>query len=270
MCIRDRFRRGSDHAIIFSLAFSPGNRWLACTSDKGTLHVFDMRPPNPEEVALAANEKAARERRSSIQSHRKSASYAAHRLSGTAQAEKDSLSGFSGRSSPATGGSGGGTGTAYQGSVQEYYGLRPVPASASPPAVGVGISALAALKASPFAPRILKDVRRIASASFHMGDEPLHWQGGASWSWTMAPGGARKKIKNPVSPLPNTPTGKPVKGIIAFLARDGGDDEGARMCVIGGGSDARWEMFELLPAEGGGWGLVNRGFRRYLTRQFVD
>ncbi|KAK3067542.1 Phosphatidylinositol 3,5-bisphosphate-binding protein [Teratosphaeriaceae sp. CCFEE 6253] len=263
------FRRGSDHAVIFSLAFSAGNRWLACTSDKGTLHIFDLRPPDPAEIANAANEKAARDRRSSVQSHRKSASYAAHRLSGTAQAEKESLSGFSGRSSPATGGSGAGTAT-YQGSVQEYYGLRPIPASASPPGTGVGVSAIAALKASPFAPRIFKDVRRIASAPFHMGDEPLHWQGGASWSWTTAPGGTRKRVKNPVPPLPSDPAGKPVKGVVGFAAREGGDDEGAKVHVIGGGSDARWEMFELLPAEGGGWGLVNRGFRRYLTRQFVD
>lgn len=38
-------RRGVDHAVIFSLAISPSNNMLAVTSDKSTLHVFDL--PNP-------------------------------------------------------------------------------------------------------------------------------------------------------------------------------------------------------------------------------
>jgi WD40 repeat protein len=33
-------RRGADRAEIFSLAFSPDTRWLAVSSDKGTIHVF--------------------------------------------------------------------------------------------------------------------------------------------------------------------------------------------------------------------------------------
>ncbi|CAL5872057.1 uncharacterized protein PFLUO_LOCUS6314 [Penicillium psychrofluorescens] len=35
-------RRGVDHAVIFSLAFSPSNTLLAVTSDKSTLHIFDL------------------------------------------------------------------------------------------------------------------------------------------------------------------------------------------------------------------------------------
>ena len=38
-------RRGVDHAVIFSLAISPSNNLLAVTSDKSTLHIFDL--PNP-------------------------------------------------------------------------------------------------------------------------------------------------------------------------------------------------------------------------------
>ncbi|KAL4877471.1 WD40-repeat-containing domain protein [Aspergillus karnatakaensis] len=41
-------RRGVDHAIIFSLAISPSNNLLAVTSDKSTLHVFDL--PHPSNV----------------------------------------------------------------------------------------------------------------------------------------------------------------------------------------------------------------------------
>jgi len=42
-------RRGVDHAVIFSLAISPSNNMLAVTSDKSTLHVFDL--PNPRNPA---------------------------------------------------------------------------------------------------------------------------------------------------------------------------------------------------------------------------
>ncbi|SPO00208.1 probable HSV2 Phosphatidylinositol 3,5-bisphosphate-binding protein [Cephalotrichum gorgonifer] len=38
-------RRGIDPATIFSLAFSPSGSLLACTSDKATLHVFDVPHP---------------------------------------------------------------------------------------------------------------------------------------------------------------------------------------------------------------------------------
>ncbi|KAK5991244.1 SVP1-like protein 2 [Cladobotryum mycophilum] len=38
-------RRGIDPATIFSLAFSPSGSLLACTSDKSTLHVFDVPHP---------------------------------------------------------------------------------------------------------------------------------------------------------------------------------------------------------------------------------
>ncbi|KAK0302314.1 Phosphatidylinositol 3,5-bisphosphate-binding protein [Friedmanniomyces endolithicus] len=278
------FRRGSDHAIIFSLAFSPGNRWLACTSDKGTLHIFDLRPPDPAAEIHTAKDRSTKDRHS-LPHHRKTPSYAAHRLSaGGLALERDSLSGGpSAHSSPPTSraGSSGragtpGTPTAYQGgSVQEYYGLRPPPASATPPSTSgsSGVSALAsAFKASGFAPRILRDVRSVASIPFHLGDERLHWQGGAAFSWTTTPGGGRKRVRNAVLGLPGEASGRPPKGVLGFAPREVGesDEEGARVYVLGGGGDARWEVFEVLPAEGGGWGVVNRGFRRYLTRQFVE
>lgn len=38
-------RRGVDHAVIFSLAISPSSQLLAVTSDKSTLHVFDIPHP---------------------------------------------------------------------------------------------------------------------------------------------------------------------------------------------------------------------------------
>lgn len=38
-------RRGIDPATIFSLAFSPSGTMLACSSDKSTLHIFDVPHP---------------------------------------------------------------------------------------------------------------------------------------------------------------------------------------------------------------------------------
>lgn len=39
-------RRGVDHAVVFSVAISPSSTMLAVTSDKATLHVFDLPHPH--------------------------------------------------------------------------------------------------------------------------------------------------------------------------------------------------------------------------------
>ncbi|KAK4888620.1 autophagy protein [Elasticomyces elasticus] len=295
------FRRGSDHADIYSLAFSPGGRWLGATSDKGTLHIFDLRPVDAGAVeASAAGERGAKEKeRTTTRQHRKSTSTYApslnpHRLSGTPTTHPQPHShshdrdrdhdssggGFSNHSTPisATG----------QGSLQEYYSLRPPPASASPPVTGPGISAMQVFKSSPFAPKVLKDIRSIASAPFWMGEDGMHWQGGASHTWTTSPNGTRKRVRNPVMSLPGREDGKAGKGVLQFApwgsgrgmgggSGEGGDEEGARVFVVGGGGEERWECFDLVREAGGGggggaggWALVIRGFRRYLGRQFVD
>lgn len=50
-------RRGVDHAVIFSLSFSPSNTLLAVTSDKSTLHIFDV--PHPHHTARRSQSPAA-------------------------------------------------------------------------------------------------------------------------------------------------------------------------------------------------------------------
>ncbi|KAK3647781.1 Phosphatidylinositol 3,5-bisphosphate-binding protein [Elasticomyces elasticus] len=281
------FRRGSDHADVYSLAFSPGGRWLGGTSDKGTLHIFDLCPPDAgaAEAGREKVEQVAKDKEKVGRQHRKSSSYAPpnpHRLSGTVQErdrDRDSSGGFSNRSTPisATG----------QGSLQEYYSLRPPPASASPPVTGPGISAMQVFKSSPFAPKIMRDVRSVASVPFWMGEDPSHWQGGAAYSWTTSPNGTRKRVRNPVPSLPGSVEGKAAKGVLLFAPQgsgggvgdgDGDEEEGAKVYVVGGGGEGRWECFNLVRMGGeggggggaGGWALVNRGFRRYLGRQFVD
>ncbi|KAH8423458.1 phosphatidylinositol-3,5-bisphosphate binding protein HSV2 [Aspergillus melleus] len=50
-------RRGVDQAVIFSLAISPSNNMLAVTSDKSTLHVFDLpHPRNPPQTTSSPPE----------------------------------------------------------------------------------------------------------------------------------------------------------------------------------------------------------------------
>lgn len=41
-------RRGSEKAEIFSLSFSSDSRFLACSSDRGTVHVFILKTSNDE------------------------------------------------------------------------------------------------------------------------------------------------------------------------------------------------------------------------------
>jgi hypothetical protein len=47
-------RRGTDQAEIYCLAFDPISKFLASSSDKGTIHIFGIK----NEVVLAANQAA--------------------------------------------------------------------------------------------------------------------------------------------------------------------------------------------------------------------
>jgi WD40 repeat protein len=35
-------RRGSDKAEIYSISFDKNSNWIACSSDKGTIHIFTV------------------------------------------------------------------------------------------------------------------------------------------------------------------------------------------------------------------------------------
>jgi WD40 repeat protein len=273
------FRRGVEKAVIFGLAFSDGGRWLACTSDKGTIHIFDLRPPTLSDEFAMPTRPASSGGKAAAQ-HRKSQSNPTHRLSlnttdGKANAPASLLSG---RSSPSTATKTTQTQTPTQiGSIQEYYGLLPPPppVHTQPPLA----TTLNAFKQSSWAPKVFKDVRSVAHAPFFLGadDEGPYWQGGKGHSWTTDPSGTRRRVRNPVPPLPAEPSGRAPKGIVAFASKDDkvdgrDDEEGAVVYVLGGGLgvEARWECFDLVPTDVGGWVSVRRGFRRILGRQFVD
>jgi hypothetical protein len=91
----------------------------------------------------------------------------------------------------------------------------------------------------------------------------------------MLPSGGRKRVRNEVLPRPGEPSGRAVKGVVAFLPDDHDQsEEDVRLIVLGGGWEGRWEEFGLrrgvVGAVTDGWILERRGFRRFLTRQFVD
>jgi WD40 repeat protein len=35
-------RRGGEKAQIYSISFSPNSKYLACSSDRGTVHIFSL------------------------------------------------------------------------------------------------------------------------------------------------------------------------------------------------------------------------------------
>lgn len=39
-----QLRRGIDKAVIHSIAFHPTSKWVICSSDKGTIHIFSTSP----------------------------------------------------------------------------------------------------------------------------------------------------------------------------------------------------------------------------------
>lgn len=55
-------RRGVDRAEIYCLTFNPASTYLACSSDKGTVHIFSLSESNPQHGSgSAAQEQAAGE-----------------------------------------------------------------------------------------------------------------------------------------------------------------------------------------------------------------
>jgi WD40 repeat protein len=45
-------RRGSDKAEIYSLSFDKNSLWMACSSDKGTIHIFSVSK-NRTKIAIS-------------------------------------------------------------------------------------------------------------------------------------------------------------------------------------------------------------------------
>ena len=48
-------RRGSDKAEIYSICFDKQSQWIACSSDKGTIHIFTVSK-NTQRIQLGDEE----------------------------------------------------------------------------------------------------------------------------------------------------------------------------------------------------------------------
>ncbi|KAK3695851.1 WD40-repeat-containing domain protein [Podospora appendiculata] len=91
----------------------------------------------------------------------------------------------------------------------------------------------------PLMPRMFSDVYSFASASFEAGEEPV-------------------VAGLPMSASTTLGTARPPKGVIGWVSED-------KLVVIGGGTDARWELFGIAPGQGGeGRVCLREGWRRYL------
>lgn len=204
------FRRGVDEAIIYSISISPNNQFVATTSDKGTLHVFDLRSPGA----------------SKQHSHGTPRKTSLSRPSAASVSPGD-FDAASVDSAPLPSRLAG----ALYGPPQDLAHVPP----------GSGPSALAALAKLPGMPRAFSDARSMSSAAYYVGSDPPSARAGYSAS---------------------TP-----KGILAWDP----DADDRRIWCVGGGTDARWEVFELVQGadeQGRKLKLVKAGFRNYLSRQF--
>lgn len=234
------FRRGVDAAQTYSLRFSPLSSFLASTSDKGTLHIFSLLP-NPSQEPSSPRPR-----------------------------QRDSLPGLRIRpqsmdidaSSNPSGHSSSPSRAAISNASGAFY-LPPPDLAHQPPTTAP--SALSALAKLPGMPRAFSDMRSMTSTPYSLGSDPPNWQGQPSHTTTTLPNGQKKRVRNDNVVLPGRPDGRPPKGVVGW------DPEGGerRLWVLGGGADARWEVFELVDGERGGLRVVKVGWRGFLSRQFA-
>jgi len=226
------FRRGVDSANIYSLRISPKAELIACTSDKGTIHIFDLRgsPSDASRSPIQAGQTSAR--RNTDRSHRPGS---IDFETASAPSQLASV-----RPSSRTGG---------------FHGVRTDTAQSPPSAAPTALSALSKL---PGMPKAFADVRSSTSIPYYLGSESSNWQGQVD---VIIDNDSENANSSTVSGLIST---KPPKGVLCWDP-EGGD---RRFWCVGGGSDARWEMFEVLEGSEGRLKVVNRGFRKYLSRQF--
>lgn len=234
------FRRGVDTAIMYSLAISPRSQFVACTSDKGTIHIFDLRPAHSDEQLKSGG---GSQKRTSI-----SRVVSGARRTGSVDLDANAPPSQSPSPRPLS-----------QGLYSPPLDIVHAPPTTAP-------SALSALAKLPGMPKAFSDTRSSASTSYHLGADPSNWQGQSAFIATTLPNGQRAKVKNPNVPVPGFPDGRPPKGILCWDPESGD----RKLWCVGGGADARWEAFDLLESNDGRLKLAKRGYRSYLSRQFPE
>jgi hypothetical protein len=302
-----QFRRGLEQANIFSIAFSPLGDQMAVTSDKGTIHIFDMpwkEEQASEEPAARAefrsskrlsypiNITAAREIPSSLNSSPVSPTYGAspptpgkygvspsspgkYKL-GTSPSERVSIA-------P----------TDISGLTQHgmAQGWPDMPGNKRPPSrrshitsgglsdatLETGTSTkrtsqkYGSLGNIPLAPRFFKDTYSTMSCKFEMGNEPTRRR-------QTSKGKERSSADDDTASVTTVMT-------TATVNREkenpwwpqGRPPKGKiawiddnTLVVVGAGRDARWERFVLGIDQSGQRGIERRGWKRYMEDEGVD
>ena len=106
-------RRGSDKAIIYCIAIDPASQYMACTSDKGTVHIWGL---SKETTAVAALDSGAASTAESSRSQSRSQSRPRSRsTSNAAPGVEDSANSGADRGSGSSGSGGGAGGTSGSG-----------------------------------------------------------------------------------------------------------------------------------------------------------
>lgn len=233
-------RRGIDPAAIYCLAFSPSGNMVACTSDKATLHIFDVPRHNSASAASTSPSSGQRSRLSASSSSAPGSPRSPR--TGTTPPPVSPLS-------PTDDGGRGRWGILGKIPLMprlfsDVYSFASHPFEAGDdPYPGLGIT--------PSSP--LLGATTTSSSHHH---HPNHH--GASASQLTAPGGGYASLVDPDADGSMTlGTGRPVKGIIGWVDEDA-------LVVVGAGRDARWERFALVLADDGRRVLVREGWKRYL------
>ncbi|KAK0612544.1 WD40-repeat-containing domain protein [Bombardia bombarda] len=223
-------RRGIDPAAIFSLAFSPSGAQLACTSDKSTLHVFDV-PGGRRGGINSGGGNAQPGRQTQTQTGQQQQQQ---------QQQQGHMNAPPGPRGPrlmaaSNNNAGGVTDTGGFGGIVSGGGASSVSGGGNTTKWGI-------LSKLPLMPRMFSDVYSFASVAFEAGQEPLQVGG------------------IPISSISGSTTlgtSRPPKGVIGWL------DEGS-LLVVGGGQDARWERFVIQQGQDGNRVCVREGWKRYL------
>lgn len=230
------FRRGVDIASIYSIAISPNNRYMATTSDKGTIHIFGLDSP------VSPSTKVTR-----------GASFAT-----TSNAPRLAVRTIAGFDAPSTTSS-----PMMAQHTDETYSppsdLRHVPPVQGP-------STMSAIAKLPGMPRAFSDTRSLTSIKFHLGKEQHSSQSPAE---SAIPTLQRNRAAQSRYAAPSVPDNLPVRPPRGILAWDPHGDDVKLWCV-GGGADPRWEVFTVMDTRDskGTVRIIRDGYRKFMTRQF--
>lgn len=308
------FRRGLENAIIFSISFSPSGASMAVTSDKSSLHIFEIerqqrdakvnKPSRSQSSSKPVTVPSKRRPLSGTSAASGSPNYPTYGDSpSTSSAEKKKLgtsptdhtsrtpSDFSNTYTPSPS-------NRADTNWNDLARQQPQPSlrrpsvhsntSSSPDVItsadleGYNSAQRYSSLTSylPYTPQILKDTYSVCHCPFEMGNEPHSFinsdrtsktkitseeRAGADTASSVSSisSGSTIRASDSVKASAWWPGGRPPKGKIAWI-----DEES--LVVVGGGADARWEIFVIGHTSDGKRGIERRGFRRILEDEGVD